>query len=270
MEIINSTKIGYKSEFAILIISSDKYADIWPIFFYCLRKNWPDCIFSVYLGTNKLVYQDSMLTSTILSGDDQDWSTSLISILDQIKEKYLLVILEDFIITSRVSNDEIISHFCYMYENSINHMHFSEIGLPYDFELNNTYGIYEKGAPYRANVFGFWKKDCLTAILQHGESPWDFEIMGSYRSSGWNNFLSIKNSPFRIINILKKGSYMPASVKECESIDIKLSFEKRKLLNSEKFFKYFIREKYFKYINKVPWKYRVKLMNYLRKALVSY
>ena len=259
-----------KSRYAILVISSDNYSDIWPIFFNCLQLNWGHCDFPLYLGANIKDYEHDILTRVIKSGKDDDWSSSFRLILNQIDEEYLLIILEDFLITTKVDNSEINKHFKFMEKNSINHMHFANLGLPFDERLNSDYGIYSKGAPYRVNVFGFWNKDCLKNLLQAGESAWNFEIMGSYRSSAWPNFLAIINQPFSIINLLKKGSLMPVSKSKCSDLGINLPEGTRSILIGEKYFKYYAREIYFKYINKIPWSYRKKLMNILRKLLVCY
>ncbi len=258
------------SDYAILVISTDKYQDIWEPFFECFERNWGNCPFQLYLGSNTIPHPENSRVKPILSGKDKDWSSSARSILSQIKEKYLLVIMEDFFIISPPNNDVMVSHFQFMKDNNINHMHFYHSIIPYDRELNENYGVYEKGAPYRANVFGFWNKECLLGLLIDGESPWNFEIMGSYRSSYWDSFLSIKNPPFRILNIVEKGSYLADSADYCKKNAINLSFKSRNILTGRKNFRSIVQALYFIVVAKIPWKYRLGLMNILRKALVCY
>lgn len=258
------------SNYAILVISSDKYQDIWNPFFECLERNWGNCPFQLYLGSNSIPYTGNTRVKTILSGIDKDWSSSMKIILSQIKEQFLFVILEDFFIITSPDNDTMINHFQFMENNNVHHMHFFNSVIPYDKELNENYGIYKKGAPYRSNVFGFWNKESMLGLLIDGESPWDFEIMGSYRSFKWDNFLSIKTPPFQILNVVEKGSYIAASVDYCKKNGITLSFETRNMLSGRKYFRSFMQAKYFSVMNKIPWRYRLGLMNILRKALVSY
>ena len=258
------------SKFAILVISSDGYADIWPSFFYCMEKNWGDCPFPVYLGSNTISLEGNNKVTTLLSGPDLDWSSSLKKIINQIDQEYLFVILEDFLIISRVDTKLFLEHFKYMENWQINHMHFLNPIIPYDLKLNDDYGIYLAGAPYRVNVFGFWNKNCLENILIKGENPWNFEIMGSYRSSGWNNFLSIITQPFEFLNLVEKGKFIPTSVKYCNDNEIHLSLHNRMAWAGKMGLKNLIQEKYFKYISRISWKYRLKLMNFLRKVLITY
>ena len=259
-----------ETKFAILVISSDGYADIWPSFFYCLEKNWADCPFPIYLGSNTISFRGNSKISTVLSGPGLDWSTSLMKILDQINQEYLFVILEDFLIVSNVNTNLFLNHFKFMADEKINHMHFYSPVVPFDLKLNDDYGIYSEGAPYRVNVFGFWNKNCLRSLLIKGENPWNFEIMGSYRSSGWNNFLSIINRPFDIINLVEKGKLIPASVKYCKENKIDLLLHSRMTWSGKMSIKNLLQEKYFKYVSSISWRYRVKLMNILRKALITY
>lgn len=194
----------------------------------------------------------------------------MIAILENIKEKYLLVILEDFLLVEKVDTASIENHFKFMENNSINHMHPLNDSIPYDFEHGETYGIYAQGAPYRANVYGFWDRDCLLRLLQPGENPWNFEIMGSYRSFSYPNFLAIKKNPLRTINLIEKGSYIPSSEAYCLKNGIALSYEKRVSIRGSKKIKYVIQKIIFKGTNLISWRTRLSLMNKFRKILSCY
>jgi hypothetical protein len=258
------------SDCAILVISTDKYQDIWDPFFKCFEKSWKDCPFPVYLGSNTVSYKGSYPVKTILSGPDKDWSSSARSILSQIPEKYLFIILDDFMIISSPDNDVMSKHFQFMKDNDINHMHFMGEIIPFDSEWNKDYGILAKRAPYRQNVFGFWNKDTMRAIMIDGENPWNFEIMGSYRSQYWDNFLVVREHPFKTLNTIEKGSYIASAVEYCKKNGIELSFERRQVLAGSKNFRSVVQGKIFYFINRIPWKYRLGLMNVLRKLLSSY
>lgn len=255
---------------AILFISSDRYRDIWGNAFGQYSKHWKDCPYKTYLGSNNIVYEGPVNVTTLLSGADRDWSTSMNAILEQITEKYLLVILEDFIIVSDVDTDLVQEHFEYMQLNGINHMHPINKSIKYDEDLNDLYGVYSQGAPYRCNVYGYWNKECLQKLLVPGENPWNFEIMGSYRSSYLDNFLAIKKFPFKIINLVEKGFYIPESVKYCMQNNIQLSFCNRKIMVGTKKNKGLVQEIIFYFINKISWRIRLRLMNFMRKLLSCY
>jgi hypothetical protein len=258
------------SNFGILVISSDKYHDLWDPFFDCLEKNWVDCPFDIYLGSNSIIPHEKFKHHVILSGIDKDWSTSAKLIINQIPKKYLLVIMEDFFIISKVCTEEVINHFYYMELNSINHMHFENIGLASDYSLSEAYNCYESGAPYRVNVFGFWKKDIFNELLLCGETPWEFEVMGSYRSKYFSNFLAIKSPPFQIINMVEKGVFFKESYNYCLVNKIDLSHSSRKLHNNIENIKSYFNKFIFNMVKKISWKKRLWIINILKKILIIY
>ena len=61
---------------ALLVISCDKYADLWPIYFGSLFKYWPNCPFKIYLGSNFKIYDHKDVTM-INVGEDYDYSSNL-------------------------------------------------------------------------------------------------------------------------------------------------------------------------------------------------
>lgn len=207
---------------------------------------------------------------TILSGPDRDWSSSLLSILSQISEKYLFVFLEDFFPISDIDSGVMHKHFEYMKSHGINHMHNLYDSIPCDRYIDKTYGVYEKGAPYRVNVYGFWNKECLCKLLIEGENPWNFEIMGSYRSSYFDNFYSMLEPPFKIMNMVEKGRYFRSSVDYARQHDIPIVLGKRMVIDSKSNLLSLSKMKLFLLINRISWRYRLKLMNTMRKILSCY
>src|SRR4051812_28550474 len=79
---------------AILVISCDRYADLWPHFFGCFFEYWPDCNYRLFLGTNRLRYEDPRVT-TICVGEDRDYSSNLTAMLAEINEEWVIVFVED-------------------------------------------------------------------------------------------------------------------------------------------------------------------------------
>jgi hypothetical protein len=258
------------SDYGILVISSDKYQDLWNPFFKCFHENWIDCPFDIYLGSNTVLPSEKLNCSVVLSGNDLDWSTSTKRILSQIQKKFLLVVLEDFFIISQVNTDEIISHFEFMAFNSISHMHFKQIGLKPDYPVNETYEGYAAGAPYRVNVFGFWNTKVFMNLLLCGETPWEFEIMGSYRSKFTPNFLAIIKTPFDTLHMVEKGKFFNNSFNFCKNNSIEISQNKRETHNLIDQLKSALQIFLFSIIKKISWEKRLRIMDKLRKILISY
>ena len=255
---------------AILILSCDKYSDLWDPFFELFRKNWSDCPYQIYLGSNQIKYGRYEEVRNILTGTDVDWSTSFRKILEQIPEEYIFVWLEDIFITAKMPTGIFESVFRFMAERGANHIHFRPVPKTKNNIENNTYGVYEKQMPYKVNLVGFWKKEYLLKLLLSGENAWNFEIFGSYRASFDSGFYCLNNQLFDFINIIDKGSWIPASLKYCDVNGIKLEVGKRKQIKHATKAFFILKNSCFKIVSLVNWKFRVRLMNILRKLIISY
>lgn len=256
-----------KQEYAILVLSCDKYSDLWNPFFECFNRYWNDCPYKIYLGSNTVNYKKDGIT-TIYSGEDKDWSSSTKKIIEQIDEKYVWIFLEDIFITSNIDTIFVNEIFNFLKDKEANFIHETQKIPPVNDK--SIFDKYPKGMPYRVNVRGFWNKEYFTKLLLEGESPWNFEIMGSYRSSYDDGFYSIKKDVITFANMVEKGKWIRKSVEWCEKEDIKLDINKREKLTSLYHVRSVLQLIYFKIIVNINWKYRIKLMNILRKLFISY
>lgn len=255
--------------FAVLILSCDKYSDVWPAFFKCLRKNFPEGDWPVYLGSNtKECHEPGVIT--VLSGNDPDWSTSYKRILEQISQKKIFVILEDLFLSSKIEENVLTKLVDFMFEKDANHIRYWASPLPDLPTGNPLIGESAKGAPYRSTVCGFWDRDYLLKLLLEGENPWNFEILGSYRTSYSNGFYAMTSPLCEYKNMIEKGKWIPASVAWANYNDIPLCLEARPMLKGGSQLKSLLQMKIFNLVLLVPWQYRVKLMHQLRKLLISY
>jgi len=91
----------------LLVISCDKYADVWKPFFHVFRSRWPDCPFPVYLGTNHLECNEPGVT-TINVGDDKDWASGVIKMLDHLDSSQVILFLEDFFFVETVDSTAVL------------------------------------------------------------------------------------------------------------------------------------------------------------------
>jgi len=230
-------------------------------------KNWPDCPYPVFLGSNTIKCNAENVT-TIYSGEDKDWSSSYRKILAQIPTEYIFVTLEDFFISSTVSTKRIQNLFDFIEREKAKHIHFSDLPRP-DQWLNSDFGIYDQKMPYRVNVAGFWDKKYLINLLLDGESPWNFEIMGSYRSSYDDGFYCANPRAFEWVNTVEKGHWMRDAMDFCKKNNIAIDASRPMLSKQQEWINQ-LQKIYFNSIIKVNWKFRLTIMNYLRKLLVSY
>lgn len=82
----------------IVVSSCDLYCDMWPLYFHFLDKYWKDAPTPIYLISNHLTYDDPRVV-TVKVGDDQSWTDGIARALPKIPSKYVLFMLDDFMLT---------------------------------------------------------------------------------------------------------------------------------------------------------------------------
>ncbi len=262
-------KANQSKELSILFLSCDKYQDLWKPLFHCVHKYFSQSKYPMYLGSNTEVYKDKNVT-TLLSGPDKDWSTSFLNILDQIHTQYILLWLDDMFPIKKIK----ISHFDnalkFMKNNKAVHVHLEPAPKPDMVLSGGEFGEYEKRAPYRAIAMGFWDVSALKKLLIPGENPWNFEIMGSYRSSYTDGFYCVMKPVFLKMNVVEKGKIFNDAYGYCKKHNIPLDMSKREVVRNAYFVKSELQKLMFNTVKKIPWKFRVSVMNVLRKIMISY
>jgi hypothetical protein len=201
----NSTNVAF------LVVSCDKYKDLWEPFFKTFFKFWKDCTYKLYLASNYEEYPDEKVTN-ISFGEDKDYSTNLINILKEIEEEWVIVWFEDAFITKTINNNLI--------ENLINEAISKKIDylkLTVDYPLyygikSENFGPIPRGVKYRSAMgMALYHKSTLNKILLPGQSAWQLDISNAadeldiefYTLNSKYRF----NRPVSIINSVIKGKW---------------------------------------------------------------
>lgn len=193
------------SDFAILIISCDRYADMWSPFFNFLNLYWPDCPYKIYLSTN---FKSPQIENVnVLNSDlNGDWSAELLINLKKIPEKNIIMFLEDYFLREKVNNNNLKYYLDYFLNRKPAYMRLGCFGSKYNeiwpyklAEDSKLIGVIEKNAKYLiCTQVTVWEKVFLENLLIEGESPWQFEIEGSKRASNSNReFLCVKENKWK-------------------------------------------------------------------------
>lgn len=257
-----------KSNIAILVLSCDKYSDLWAPFFQTFFKQWPECPYQVFLGANEKKFNHPKVT-TVLTGNDKDWSSSLRKILTQIDADHVFIWLEDLFLTAPVDQKQLTNYFEYLIEKQAKHCNFAYHLHP-KVTHRNGLGEFKDPIPYRVNVIGFWDKTYLNHLLLDGESPWNFEILGSYRASYDEGFYCFPRTIMPYLNCVEKGKWFPKAVKYCQQENIAIDLVTRQQLEAGFSLKSYLQILITEIGLALPWKFRVNLLSLLRKVFVSY
>ncbi len=206
-------KAGSKeSDLAILVVSCDAYQDLWYPFFSCFFKYWPDCPYPVYLGSNCLCFPDPRVRP-VLVGPDVDYTSNLLKMLEQVKQDWLILWIEDRVLSAPV-NTARLGNLIRLAQNQ--KAGYLKLIASHPFAMvkdkSQEIGEIPRGQRYRVCItVALWKKDILLRLLHPGETAWDIERRGSQRSSQLDEkFLSLSasimnNPPLSNVHLVTQG-----------------------------------------------------------------
>jgi hypothetical protein len=256
-------------DLGILVLSCDKYSDLWKPFLRQFGRFFPRGEYPVYVGSNSIACTEPGVVP-VLSGDDPDWSTSLKRILAQVPHKKLFIILEDLFLASPVDRDAFESALRCVFDRDALHVKYWANPMPDQPTEDPNVGIHAPGAPYRATVCGFWDRDYLMKLLIEGENPWNFEILGSYRASYGRGIYGLTRPLCEVRNMVEKGFWMPGALEWAREQGIEVRADARPVLVGGNKLLSRLKAVYFDLMLSIPWRFRVALMNKLRRAFISY
>lgn len=197
-----------KTDFTIVVATSDEFEDCWTPFFVLLEKYWPDCHHPIILSTGEksFVYPGLDIQSAMAykrHGDKAAWSQRLLHSLEGVKTELVLLLLDDFFINGPVDVDTVNACCRIMQEEQ-----YSVITLTnHDTNrrskptANPLLDEVEATSPYRLSTSpALWRKTSLMKYLRPNENVWMFEIFGTRRSH------KIRDSFYRVNNTqISKG-----------------------------------------------------------------
>lgn len=193
---------------SILVLSCDDYADVWPVFFTLFFRYWPDCTLPIYLGANQLRHEDERVTA-ICVGEDRSWAQSTRLMLENLDTTYVLLFLEDYLLTAPVNSTLVEALMGEMSSTVASFIRFRPSPPP-DRPVAGRplLGELSPGAPYRVSLdIGLWRRETLISLLEDGETAWDMEIVGSRRSDTLPGFYCSTANVFSRTNGLERGKW---------------------------------------------------------------
>ena len=217
----------------LLVISCDRYADLWRPFFEVWRLRWPDCPYPVWLGTNFSHYDDSMVR-TINVGEDLSWASGVQSMLDRLDSDHVIIFLEDFLIQAAVDAKMIAKLIEVARREPVACIRLSPLPPPSRLPLRAVpahpeLGIVEPGTPYRVSAQpAIWRVEALRRYLVPGFSPWQFEEIGSRLSNYTDDVFWGPFQPTVVYeHAIEKGRWKQAGLEICRDAGVAVDLAAR-------------------------------------------
>jgi hypothetical protein len=228
---------------AVYIGTCDSYSDLWPGFFYCWRRYWPDCPYPVFLGANERTWTDPGIT-TLHSAPNTTWSQRIIDQLSLLDHEYVLFVLDDFFLRARVDGKRIADLISYLDVKRGGAVRLLPRPPPQLRDGDYPYvGECLPDTPYRiCTQATIWRRLDFIGLLRSEENIWQFEMEGQKRglASGKLFFSVYKTAlPYRGLifhHTVEKGKWLPNAYWRCRLKGIPCRQSVRPIMGLRPFF----------------------------------
>jgi hypothetical protein len=252
---------------AFLVLSCDKYSDLWEPFAQLLERYWHDCPFDKYFATNQIPF-DRYGFKSVLTGEDKTWSRGLQTALLQLKDRYdyVLITLEDLFILNTVNTKFINNCINKFIAMDGHYLRLYDKNRRPHFPVNDYLEKMDKNILYRHNcVYSLWKAATLLEILVPEENAWQFEKIGRKRTAFMDGFYISNKDCFIVSNTVIKGKWVRRELKRVKGELPKLTIH-RDVFSVGEELKLYVWEICFRcFFLLTPQKVQTKLMNVLFK-----
>lgn len=177
-----------RHDLTIVVNTCDAYHDVLGIFFRALHDYWPDCPYPVVINTesNTHDYPARVHNHRSKSGVD-DWGDRLRSTLTSIDTEFVLMLYDDFILHASVQNQLVQTALQLLQSHAqaaVGYLINTDLPLQVPHNSGMFIPLKEKG-DYRLNSApAIWRKKALMNYTAAGDTPWAWEVFGTYRTWG--------------------------------------------------------------------------------------
>ena len=202
----------------ILVLSCDKFSDLWSGHIKLLEQNWPDRDMDTFIVTDAPTEKSYPTVKVISAGIVVEWSDRLKYALKMVKTDYVFITLDDYFLIKKVSDNNIADLLSIMMREKIDYIRlFPKPERATKEELHGYPGVYkiDKKIPYCVNLYsGMWNSAFLYSIIKEPMNAWRFEVSLAKRARDYNAscVVSVRNE-FEILDVVRKGKLLHNAVK---------------------------------------------------------
>lgn len=172
----------------VVVNTCDAYHDVLNIFFHAWEDCWPDCPHPVVINTESRDYSHPARVHhhSSTSGTD-DWGARLRATLSTIDSEYVMMLYDDFILDAPVSRERVQQALDLLRaQPSAVVIYLIDTALPLcRTDTDDVFVPLKDRVDYRLNSApAIWRKQALMDYTDVGDTPWAWEVFGTYRTWG--------------------------------------------------------------------------------------
>jgi hypothetical protein len=206
---------GFKknTDTAFVVVSCDKYSDLWEPFFQCLTKYWPDCPFDKYLISNYegINYKD---VKVLKIGEDKAYSDNILKALEALDYEWIILWLDDVFLSHPVSTNRLIKILETAKESEAGYLKLAaDMPMSYQSDPSIEIGVLPKGIKYRSAIgCALYNYNTLSKLLTPNSSAWELDRSDLSDQLEEKFFAytpaTAKSPPIRYKHLLIKGQWL--------------------------------------------------------------
>lgn len=172
----------------LVVNTCDAYHDVLGIFFQAWQDCWPDCPHPVVINTESRAYSHPARVHhhSSPSGTD-DWGARLRATLSTIDSEFVIMLYDDFILEAPVSGERVHQALDLLQtQPSAVVAYLIDTALPLSrTDTDDVFVPLKDRVDYRLNSApAIWRKQALMDYTEDGDTPWAWEVFGTYRTWG--------------------------------------------------------------------------------------
>jgi len=181
------------SNLTIIVTTSYKYRALIDGFIFFFEKYWTNCPYKVIISLESEYRFSNNEKIEFFTSNYSDWSSRLYETVKFSKSEFILLLMDDYFIFEKISNEEISRILNLVVQNRIDHLSHS-ITTENKLLKNSVKLIIDsfKVIQINSKIFNhsysvvsadFYRKEFLIKILRRNETAWEFENMASFRTA---------------------------------------------------------------------------------------
>ena len=189
----------------VLVASSDGYRDVWPIFSHFFLKNSGLQELDTYITACKASFAlEPIRTLNSPLPVDAPWGRRMLSCLEQVTHEYVILLTEDLLFLKPP---------CRWFGSAVRSAIQQDMTClrlvtrpPVPPTSHERFSVIPNWAMHRVSLQGtIWNKSRLAALIDPSDTPWTFEVRGTYRSRDDGKFFCVHNNAIHYEEIVSRG-----------------------------------------------------------------
>lgn len=172
----------------VVVNTCDSYSDVLQVFFMAFGEFWTDCPYPVVINTETITYpHHARVHNHVSPSGIDDWGARVRATLETVESEYVLMLYDDFILERKVDNHRMASVLRKLQANSkAAAAYLIHTGQPVAGRADiDGFCLVSDWSDYRLNSApAIWRKTALMEYTRSGDTPWAWEVFGSYRTWG--------------------------------------------------------------------------------------